>query len=71
MYWNNLSDFLTMGSHGLYVWGSFVVMAASMILEPVLLKRSRKKLLERLRRQYRAEALDKKSDRAASFGECP
>jgi heme exporter protein D len=61
MYWNSLSDFLAMGSHGLYVWGSFVAMAASMILEPVLLGRSRKKLLERLRRQYHAEALDKKS----------
>lgn len=61
MYWNSLSDFLAMGNHGLYVWGSFVVMAASMILEPVLLKCSREKLLERLRRQYRAEALDGKS----------
>jgi heme exporter protein D len=68
MYWNSLSDFLTMGKHGLYVWGCFVVMAASMILEPVLLRRSRRKLLERLRRQYRAEALDGKSDRAASGG---
>jgi heme exporter protein D len=61
MYWNSLSDFLAMGNHGLYVWGSFVVMAAVMILEPVLLGRRRKRLLERLRRQYRAEALDKES----------
>ena len=27
MYWNSLSDFLAMGNHGLYVWGSFIVMA--------------------------------------------
>ena len=72
MYWNSLSDFLTMGHHGLYVWGSFVVMAALMILEPVLLARDRKKLLERLRRRYRAEALDARSaPRAAPSGEHP
>jgi heme exporter protein D len=64
MYWNSLSDFLAMGRHGFYVWGSFVVMAAAMILEPALLARSRKKLLERLRRQYRVEALDEESGRA-------
>ncbi|MDR1662375.1 MAG: heme exporter protein CcmD [Azoarcus sp.] len=61
MYWNSLSDFLAMGRHGLYVWGCFVVMAAAMILEPVLLRHSCKSLMERLRRQYRAEALDRKS----------
>lgn len=65
MYWNSLSDFLAMGHHGLYVWGSFIVMAIVMILEPVLLIRSRKQLLTRLRRQLRAEKLD----RAASLEE--
>jgi heme exporter protein D len=72
MYWNSLSDFLAMGHHGPYVWGSFVVMAALMILEPILLARGHKKLLERLRRRYRAEALDEASaSRAAPSGECP
>ena len=59
MYWNSLSDFLAMGTHGLYVWGSFIVMALVMILEPVLLMRSRKQLIARLRRQQRAEKLDR------------
>ena len=59
MYWNSLSDFLAMGTHGLYVWGSFIVMAIVMILEPVLLVRSRKQLMDRLRRQLRAEKLDR------------
>ena len=59
IYWNSLSDFLAMGKHGLYVWGSFAVMALFMILEPVLLVQSRKRLIERLRRQYRAESLDR------------
>ena len=55
MYWDSLSDFLRMGNHGLYVWGSFIVMAALMILEPLLLVRGRKQLLKRLRHQIRAE----------------
>jgi len=59
MYWNSLSDFLAMGNHGLYVWGSFIVMAVLMILEPILLVRSRKSLIARLTRQYRAEKLDR------------
>ncbi|MDR0577664.1 MAG: heme exporter protein CcmD [Candidatus Accumulibacter sp.] len=69
MYWNSLSDFFAMGDHGLYVWGSFAVMAALMILEPVLLARGRKKLLERLRRQYRAEAIERESPRRAGTPE--
>ncbi|MDR2112388.1 MAG: heme exporter protein CcmD [Candidatus Accumulibacter sp.] len=74
MHWNSLSEFLAMGNHGLYVWGSFAVMAAAMILEPLLLARERKRLLERLRRQYRAEALDDSpgsGDGAATSGEGP
>ena len=59
IYWNSLADFLAMGKHGAYVWGSFVVMAALMILEPILLARSRKSLIVRLKRQYRAEKLDR------------
>ena len=59
IYWNSLSDFLAMGNHGFYVWGSFAVMALVMILEPILLVRGRKRLIERLQRQYRAESLDR------------
>ena len=58
MYWNSLSDVLAMGNHGLYVWGSFIVMALVMILEPLLLVRGRKQLVNRLRRQLRAEKLE-------------
>ena len=59
IYWNSLSDFLAMGNHGLYVWGSFIVMVVLMILEPILLVRSRKDLIARLKRQLRAERLDR------------
>ena len=62
MYWNSLADFLAMGKHGVYVWGSFVVMALVMIVEPILIVRSRRQLAERLRRQYRAEQLERETD---------
>jgi len=64
IYWNSLSDFLAMGNHGLYVWGSFIVMAAAMILEPILLVRGRKSLIARLKRQLRAEKLDRNTANA-------
>ncbi len=59
IYWNSLADFLAMGKHGIYVWGSFIVTVALMALEPILLTRSRKNLIARLKRQYRAEKLDR------------
>ena len=55
MHWNSFAEFLAMGNHGLYVWGSVVVMAALMIAEPMLLVRGRKTLVARLKRQFRAE----------------
>ncbi len=58
MYWNSFSDFLAMGNHGLYVWGSVIVMAALMIIEPVLLIQGHKSLVTRLKRQFRAEKSD-------------
>ncbi len=58
MYWNSFSEFLAMGNHGLYVWGSVTVTAVLMILEPVLLVQGRKQLTARLQRQLRAEKSD-------------
>jgi heme exporter protein D len=62
MYWNSVSEFLAMGNHGLYVWGSVVVMAISMILEPLLLVRGRKDLVARLQRQISAEKRERSVD---------
>jgi heme exporter protein D len=64
MYWNSFSDFLAMGNHGFYVWGSVGVMALTMALEPILLIRGRKRLINRLKRQFRAE----KTERALGTG---
>ena len=61
MYWNSFSEFIAMGNHGIYVWGSGAVTALIMIMEPVLLLRSRKKLIARLKRQLRAEKADRTS----------
>ena len=60
IYWNSFAEFLAMGRHGVYVWGSVAVMAALMILEPLLVMRGQKTLVARLRRQFRAERGDSK-----------
>jgi heme exporter protein D len=39
MTWNSASDFFAMGGYGLYVWGSYGVTAAWMLLEPLLAAR--------------------------------
>ena len=65
MYWNSFSEFLAMGNHGVYVWGSVGVMAITMIVEPLLLIRGQKSLVARLKRQFRAESLEKGADKSA------
>ena len=59
MYWTSFSAFLAMGNHGVYVWGSVIVMAIAMIVEPLLLIRGQKSLVARLKRQLRAEKSDR------------
>ena len=44
MNWSNWSDFVAMGGRGFYVWGSFGVAAAAMLLEVWLLAVRRKQL---------------------------
>ncbi|MEI7429405.1 MAG: heme exporter protein CcmD [Betaproteobacteria bacterium] len=62
MYWNSFSEFLAMGNHGVYVWGSVAVMTITMILEPLLLIRGQKSLIARLKRQLRADKSYQSSD---------
>ncbi len=64
MYWSSFSAFLAMGNHGVYVWGSVIVMAVAMIVEPLLLIRGQKSLVARLKRQLRAERGEKFADRS-------
>ena len=55
MHWNSFSEFLAMGGYAGYVWGSFGVTALIMALEPILVARTRKTAIARLKRQLRAE----------------
>jgi heme exporter protein D len=59
MQWNSLADFLHMGGYGLYVWGSFGVCAAALVLEQLLLKRRQDAIVRSLRRRARAERMDR------------
>jgi heme exporter protein D len=49
MRWASLGDFIAMGGYGLYVWGSYALALAFMLMEPWLAAR---------RHQRAARALD-------------
>ncbi len=42
IYWNSLSDFLQMGGHGFFVWGSFAVTALVFAIEIRQIRRQRR-----------------------------
>jgi len=50
LHWNSLSDFLSMGGYGLYVWGSFVLTAAVLGWELLALRQRRRRALDEVRR---------------------
>lgn len=58
MIWTSATEFLAMGGYGLYVWGSFVVCAAALALEHVVLRRRTAAVLRTLRRRARAQWLE-------------
>lgn len=39
MNWSSAGDFFAMGGYGLYVWGSYALAAAVMLIEPVIAAR--------------------------------
>jgi len=49
MHWNSWSDFLAMGGHGLFVWGSFVFNAAVLAWELASLAQRRRRALAAVR----------------------
>ena len=59
MNWNSPAEFFAMGGYGLYVWGSFGVCAVALLLEPLLVRKRQRLILQSLRRQALAEKLDK------------
>lgn len=50
MIWASWSDFWAMGGYGLYVWGSYAAVALGIVLEIIMLRRSRAETLKRLKR---------------------
>lgn len=60
MYWNSFAEFIAMGNHGLFVWGSVAVTALCLVAEPLLIRRQRKQLIARLKRQLRAEKTERR-----------
>ena len=60
MYWNSFAEFIAMGNHGLYVWGSVAVTALCLVAEPLLIRRQRKQLIARLKRQLRTEKTERR-----------
>lgn len=62
MNWGSPSEFFAMGGHGLYVWGSFGVLALLIMIEIIVVKRRHKRSVTRLQRlsQARAKMVDNK-----------
>ena len=46
MNWGSASAFFEMGGYGLYVWGSYAVCAAAMLLEPWLTRQRQRRALQ-------------------------
>ncbi len=57
MQWNSVSEFFAMGGYALYVWGSFGVTAAVMLIESLLIRRQRQELLRNLRTELFSEGV--------------
>ena len=47
MNWNSVSDFFAMGGYAFYVWGSFGVTAAALLLETLMVNHRRNAALKR------------------------
>lgn len=58
MHWNSASEFFAMGGYALYVWGSLGVTALALMVEPILVARRRLNVVNRLKRELRAEELE-------------
>ncbi|MDP2834710.1 MAG: heme exporter protein CcmD [Pseudomonadota bacterium] len=55
MEWASWSEFWSMGGRGFYVWGSFGVTAACVLIEVILLKRAAGDTRRRLKRMQQWE----------------
>jgi len=58
MQWNSIGEFFAMGGYGLYVWGSFGVCAAAMVIEPILVGKRNRDILASLKRERLADEIE-------------
>lgn len=49
MSWDSFADFAAMGGYGLYVWGSYAMVAVAAVWEGLLLQQRRQRALDELR----------------------
>ena len=55
MNWGSTSEFFAMGGYGLYVWGSFGVTAAALLIETLLVRKRFGDTRRLLRRELAAD----------------
>lgn len=58
MQWNSVSEFFAMGGYALYVWTSFGLTAAIVVLEIWQVRRQRREVLRSLRDHFDSERSD-------------
>ena len=58
MNWGSASEFFAMGGYGLYVWGSFGVTAAALLIEVLLVRKRLADTRRALRRELAADRND-------------
>ena len=46
MHWNSLSEFISMGGYGRYIWGSYAVTFVLLTAEIVMLRARKRKLAQ-------------------------
>ncbi|PLY17068.1 MAG: heme exporter protein CcmD [Sedimenticola sp.] len=55
----SVAEFFDMGGYALYVWSSFGVTAVLMVIEPLLLRKRRQSVLQRISRIIRMNSEEK------------
>ena len=55
MQWNSVGEFFAMGGYAFYVWGSFGVTALALAIEPLLLRKRQRDVIDSLRRERKAD----------------
>ena len=55
MHWSSLAEFTNMGGYALYVWGSYIMTAAALAWEALMLVQRRRRAVDELREQARLQ----------------